>query len=136
MPSIRSFGYSVLYHVVLLAIGFFGRGFYDDWQRGEPKIKIEVDTVYVYHTLVDTVEAERIKYIVKWKEGTPLNQDSLWKSAKEHWYSILGDSLDYYRGFFIAQVDTVYEDSVLTANISFVSPMLLHPKSRLLWILM
>ena len=130
MPTARSFGFSILYHLAIVAIGFFGRGFYDDWQRDEPKIKIEVDTVYVYHTLVDTVETERIRYIVKWKESAPLDQDSLWESAKDYWYDILGDSLNYYRGFFTAQVDTVYKDSILTANISFISPMILHPNSR------
>ncbi len=58
--SAKSTGSSLLIHLLIFAAGFFGRGFYDDWQSPYAKITVEVDTIYVYHTITDTVTQNAI----------------------------------------------------------------------------
>ncbi len=66
--------------------------------------------------------------VIKQKINVDSLREVLWQEAKEYWKNKLRDSLSAFS--YIAQADTVFEeDTSLSMNVSFISPMPIHPKS-------
>lgn len=94
--------------IALLIGGFIGWSIKPDNECPEPEVKIE----YKYITQHDTLLIPKFKTVTK--RDTLKFRDTIFVNTQT----------DY-----IAEVDTTYKDSSLTAKVQFVSPIPLHPKS-------
>jgi hypothetical protein len=111
---------SIIVIILLLGVGYFV-GSKTSIERIE---SIRTDTLIVYKQVIDTVHSVRYSY--RYIQGVKVNIDSLWLEAKAYWKDIIKDSLN---AVYVASIDTTYQDSLLTAKVSYISPIPLHPRS-------
>lgn len=118
--------------VIALMVGsaLLSHYFWPKEAENKKPLPVKTDTVYVTHTVTDTLPGEMKLIPVKEK----VNIDSLWEEAKAYAIALIykdkkqnKDSLGNYK--FVMEADTTYRDSLLSENIKFVSPIPLHPKS-------
>lgn len=112
--------------IIAIAVFFIGR------ESGE-QIKSEtiIDTVMVERVLFDTIVKPVFRVRIKTDTVyVPTNIDSLFEIAKQH---VHADSIEIYSPSFIAEKDTLYEDSLIYAKVSFVSRLPLDPGAYFQW---
>lgn len=110
---------------LIVIVLLFGVGYFVGSQTSIERIEtIKVDTLIVYKQITDTLNS--VEYFPIYIKGKPVNIDSLWLEAKAYWEDIIKDSLNV---LYVASVDSVYQDSLLTAEVSFISLIPIHPSS-------
>lgn len=126
-----------LLFLAVLGLGYFG-GRYHERQSFRAETVLP-DTVYTVKTLIDTVIKPRFRIVERidtvYEERS---SEELWREALAYWErSYIPDDRSTKDYTYAAVMDTVFSDSLLTARVSFHSPIPLHYESyfdaRLTW---
>ena len=100
--------YLIALGICLVIGGFIGYSIHPDPKPIKPDVQIE----YRYITKIDTLIIPKFRTIIN--TDTVRYSDTIFVHNETQ---------------YIAEIDTTYEDSTLTAHIQFVSPIKLSPKS-------
>lgn len=99
------------------------------------EIETRIDTVTIFKEFYDTIYAAPEFKVIEVKEEREVDIDSLWNEALRFWQNKMSRNRsiagvpEAATLYYLAEKDTVYDDSTLSAHISFISPIPLHPSS-------
>lgn len=98
------------------------------FQKSQEKVVIQriTDTTYVVDTISTVVPYERLSKETIVIHEKAINYDSLIQEAFEEWKVFQKDTL---QKTFVVTMDTTTNDSLVSAKVSFHSPLPIHPKS-------
>lgn len=112
----------ILTGIILFLFAIYSYSIYELGKRSV-KCEPEIHTVDDYIDVADDSAQYKPKIIYK---KVKVNVDSIYLAAKKYWEQIYDNAkpIDY-----VASIDTTYNDSLLTADISFVSRIPLDPEA-------
>jgi len=118
----------ILIGIVVAVVLFFSGMAVDRYVVGIECEQVGSDTTYINIPVIKDSVIIVPEYIVR-EVPIPFNQDSLWLVAKKYWKEYYEDDDIFLPVEYIAKIDTSFQDSLVSIDVGFVSPMLLHPDS-------